>query len=63
MKRSSLLLSSSMMALLSLAGCQGNQEGVITLFDETSKLVVQSFDEKGSVGLKTYHKSKTGVIP
>ena len=40
MKRSSLLLSSSMMALLSLAGCQANQEGVITLFDEASKLVV-----------------------
>lgn len=49
-------------AVVSLSGC-GEQEASIRLYDATSRLVIKSFDDEGSVTMPTYRNSKTGDVP
>ena len=48
-----------------LVGCNSpvQPEEVISLFSETSRMYIDSLDEKGSAPLKTYHHKKFGEIP
>ena len=47
-----------------LVGCgANNNEEVISLYSDSSRLYIDSLDEKGSAPLKTYHHKKFGEIP
>ena len=47
-----------------LVGCGAkNNEEVISLYSDSSRLYIDSLDEKGSAPLKTYHHKKFGEIP
>ena len=47
-----------------LVGCNSPiKEEVISLYSDTSRLYIDSLDEKGSAPLKTYHHKRFGEIP
>ncbi|MBQ7243008.1 MAG: hypothetical protein IJS52_02250, partial [Bacilli bacterium] len=56
------ILSPLFLSVVSLAGC-GLQPATLSLYDASSRLVIQSFDDKGSITLPTYRYSKTGEVP
>ena len=60
MKKPYLLLS-PILIVASLSGCNAN--ATINTYDADSRLVVQSFDEQGSITLPTYRSSKHGDVP
>ena len=62
MNKSLLLTLGVTTLLLPLASC-GESAPKISLFDATSRFVIQSFDDKGSIALPTYRNSKTGEVP
>ena len=62
MKKLLIIAPTFLLSVAALAGC-GNSEGTISLYDADSRLVVQSFDDKGSISLPTYRNKKTGEVP
>lgn len=62
MKKPLSLMPIACVGLLSLVGC--NEQGPkISLYDASSRFVVMSFDDKGSISFPTYRNSATGEVP
>ena len=62
MKKALFLALPSLLVTSALVGC-GESEPTIQLYDEHSRLIINSFDDKGSVSLPTYRHSKLGEVP
>ena len=60
MKKSLLILSP--LLLCGLVGCH-QEDATISLYDASSRFVVMSLDDKGSISLPTYRSSRTGDVP
>lgn len=58
-----LVLSPIIISLLPLSGCGNSNKANISLYDADSRFVIQSFDNNGSISLKTYRNSQTGEVP
>ena len=63
MKKPILYLSPLALCLAALSGCKVVRLAKISLYDDESRLVVTSFDEKGSISLPTYRNYATGDVP
>ena len=63
MKKPILYRSPLALCLAALSGCKVVRLAKISLYDDESRLVVTSFDEKGSISLPTYRNYATGDVP
>ena len=63
MKKPILYLSPLALSLVALSGCKVVRLAKISLYDEESRLVINSFDDKGSITLPTYRNYATGEVP
>lgn len=58
------VIASLLCIVSSVSGCNSNsKEEVISLYSDTSRLYIDTLDEKGSPLLKTYHHKKFGEVP